>query len=406
MLKMRCFMFLNFKIKNFLSIKDENIIDFSINESQKIDNTSEKVLKSFVNKIGCIVGPNASGKTNILRAFVTFATFIENSYDMKKIQIAPHFFHRDENTSFSCEFIEKDIQYQYSIVLNNMKIIQEKLRKLNSQTNRYNDVYSRDNLSVKTSNDIEINSADLVRLSDNITCFSFLKKLNYFKQKNIEINSFAEILSNVELFHFFGTAKPVILSMLEIAEQLDKDKDLIAKLSKELNNIDTGIDNIFVVETKQKIEDDNNGLVSEKMAKVLGTVHKDNEKEAKIPIIDASDGTQHYIDLFIKVNNILNRGGILIADEIENSLHVDLVERILNLFMKKETNPNNAQILFTTHNPWFLQYLTKTQIFIVEKEHQNTEVFRLDDIKSVRNDENYFMKYITGEYDGKPKIRG
>ena len=74
--------------------------------------------------------------------------------------------------------------------------------------------------------------------------------------------------------------------------------------------------------------------------------------------------------------------------------------------MKKETNPNNAQILFTTHNPWFLQYLTKTQIFIVEKEHQNTEVFRLDDIKSVRNDENYFMKYITGEYDGKPKIRG
>ncbi|MBR1399457.1 MAG: ATP-binding protein [Alphaproteobacteria bacterium] len=399
-------MFLNFKIKNFLSIKDENIIDFSINESQKIDNTSEKVLKSFVNKIGCIVGPNASGKTNILRAFVTFATFIENSYDMKKIQIAPHFFHRDENTSFSCEFIEKDIQYQYSIVLNNMKIIQEKLRKLNSQTNRYNDVYSRDNLSVKTSNDIEINSADLVRLSDNITCFSFLKKLNYFKQKNIEINSFAEILSNVELFHFFGTAKPVILSMLEIAEQLDKDKDLIAKLSKELNNIDTGIDNIFVVETKQKIEDDNNGLVSEKMAKVLGTVHKDNEKEAKIPIIDASDGTQHYIDLFIKVNNILNRGGILIADEIENSLHVDLVERILNLFMKKETNPNNAQILFTTHNPWFLQYLTKTQIFIVEKEHQNTEVFRLDDIKSVRNDENYFMKYITGEYDGKPKIRG
>lgn len=399
-------MFLNFKIKNFLSIKDENIIDFSINESQKIDNTSEKVLKSFVNKIGCIVGPNASGKTNILRAFVTFATFIENSYDMKKIQIAPHFFHRDENTSFSCEFIEKDIQYQYSIVLNNMKIIQEKLRKLNSQTNRYNDVYSRNNLSVKTSNDIEINSADLVRLSDNITCFSFLKKLNYFKQKNIEINSFAEILSNVELFHFFGTAKPVILSMLEIAEQLDKDKDLIAKLSKELNNIDTGIDNIFVVETKQKIEDDNNGLVSEKMAKVLGTVHKDNEKEAKIPIIDASDGTQHYIDLFIKVNDILNRGGILIADEIENSLHVDLVERILNLFMKKETNPNNAQILFTTHNPWFLQYLTKTQIFIVEKEHQNTEVFRLDDIKSVRNDENYFMKYITGEYDGKPKIRG
>lgn len=400
-------MFLNFKIKNFLSIKDENIIDFSINESQKIDNTSEKVLKSFVNKIGCIVGPNASGKTNILRAFVTFATFIENSYDMKKIQIAPHFFHKDEDTSFSCEFIENDIQYQYNIIVNKMKIVHEKLRKLNSQTNRYNDVYSRNNLNVKTSDDIEINSADLVRLSDDITCFSFFKKLNYFKQKNIEINSFSDILSNVEIFHFFGTSKPAILSMFELAEKLDKDEDLIKRLSKELNNIDTGIDNIFVIETKHRIENgDTNELVSEKTAKMLGTTHRDGEKEAKIPIIDASDGTQHYIDLFVKVHGILKKGGILIADEIENSLHVDLVERILNLFMKKETNPNNAQILFTTHNPWFLQYLTKTQIFIVEKEHQNTEAFRLDEIKNVRNDENYFMKYITGEYDGKPKIRG
>ena len=73
--------------------------------------------------------------------------------------------------------------------------------------------------------------------------------------------------------------------------------------------------------------------------------------------------------------------------------------------MKKETNPYNAQILFSTHNPWFLQYLTKTQIFIVEKEKQQTEIFRLDEIKDIRNDENYFLKYIAGEYDGKPKIK-
>ena len=74
--------------------------------------------------------------------------------------------------------------------------------------------------------------------------------------------------------------------------------------------------------------------------------------------------------------------------------------------MRKETNPNNAQILFTTHNPWCLQYLTKSQIFIAQKQDNlSTECFRLDEVNGVRNDENFFMKYISGEYDGKPRIK-
>jgi glycerol kinase len=74
--------------------------------------------------------------------------------------------------------------------------------------------------------------------------------------------------------------------------------------------------------------------------------------------------------------------------------------------MNKDKNPNNAQLLFTTHNPWFLQDLTKTQIFITEKNNEaETEITRLDEIAGVRNDENYFMKYIAGEYDGRPKIK-
>jgi glycerol kinase len=74
--------------------------------------------------------------------------------------------------------------------------------------------------------------------------------------------------------------------------------------------------------------------------------------------------------------------------------------------MNKDKNPNNAQLLFTTHNPWFLQDLTKTQIFITEKNNNaETEVTRLDEIAGVRNDENYFTKYLAGEYDGRPKIK-
>lgn len=404
---MRCFMFLNFKIRNFLSIKDEYKVVFSINKSQQIDNTSEKLLNSYINKVSCIVGPNASGKTNILRAFVSFARFIEHSYTTKqKIILEPHFFNRDEDIFFSTEFIESNNQYSYEIILNKNKILKERLRKLNVKTNRYNDIYYRNSNDIKICDDILVNQADAERLDNNVSLFSFLKNLNYFKQGNININSFANVLSNVQLFHFYGIEKPAFLTMTEISNQLAEDDILKNIVIDEIRKIDLGIDDVVLLNVKQRTQDEEkNELLHEEDTKILGTIHKVDGKQRLLPIFDASEGTANYISLFIKVYDILQNGGILVADELECNLHIDLVERILNLFMKKETNPHNAQILFSTHNPWFLQYLTKTQIFIVEKEKQQTEIFRLDEIKDIRNDENYFLKYIAGEYDGKPKIK-
>lgn len=400
-------MFLNFKIRNFLSIKDEYKIVFSINKSQQIDNTSEKLLNSYINKVSCIVGPNASGKTNVLRAFVSFARFIEHSYTAKqKIILEPHFFNRDEDIFFSTEFIESNNQYSYEIILNKNKILKERLRKLNIKTNRYNDIYYRNSNDIRICDDIRINQADLVRLDNNVSLFSFLKNLNYFKQGNIIINSFAKVLSNVQLFHFYGIRKPAFLAMTEISNQLAEDEALKNIVIDEIRKIDLGIDDVVLLDVKQRTQDEEkNELSHEENTKILGTIHKADGRQGLLPIFDASEGTANYISLFIKVYDILQNGGILVADELECNLHIDLVERILNLFMKKETNPYNAQIFFSTHNPWFLQYLTKTQIFIVEKEKQQTEIFRLDEIKDIRNDENYFLKYIAGEYEGKPKIK-
>lgn len=400
-------MFLNFKIRNFLSIKDEYKIVFSINKSQQIDNTSEKLFNSYINKVSCIVGPNASGKTNVLRAFVSFARFIEHSYTAKqKIILEPHFFNRDEDIFFSTEFIESNNQYSYEIILNKNKILKERLRKLNIKTNRYNDIYYRNSNDIRICDDIRINQADLVRLDNNVSLFSFLKNLNYFKQGNIIINSFAKVLSNVQLFHFYGIRKPAFLAMTEISNQLAEDEALKNIVIDEIRKIDLGIDDVVLLDVKQRTQDEEkNELSHEENTKILGTIHKADGRQGLLPIFDASEGTANYISLFIKVYDILQNGGILVADELECNLHIDLVERILNLFMKKETNPYNAQIFFSTHNPWFLQYLTKTQIFIVEKEKQQTEIFRLDEIKDIRNDENYFLKYIAGEYEGKPKIK-
>ena len=194
---------------------------------------------------------------------------------------------------------------------------------------------------------------------------------------------------------------PQIVFLDQLAKELEKRPDLLAKVVDEVKNVDFGISNLKTV-----VLPANPNLPPDKNMKLLMATHEDGKNTTVLPLFLESSGTQNYILLFGKIYDILRTGGILVADELENSLHTDLVERILTLFIRKETNPHNAQILFSTHNAWFLRFLTKTQIFIVEKDApQSTDIYRLDDIKEVRNDENYFLNYIAGAYDGKPKIK-
>ena len=105
------------------------------------------------------------------------------------------------------------------------------------------------------------------------------------------------------------------------------------------------------------------------------------------------------------VYGILKTGGTLIVDEIEKNIHMDLVNRIINKFMNKEDNPKNAKLIFSTHNPEFLDRFHKSQIYIVEKDNKlETQVYRLSDYKGIRSDENHVQKYLNGAYGGKPRI--
>ena len=235
-----------------------------------------------------------------------------------------------------------------------------------------------------------------------------LKHLNYFKTNGFQGDAFGSLLQNVLSSSPFIQRQPEFLNLNAFTEILEKNPELLKILNKELCEIDTGIDEITIADGALSFfGQGNQKVLNDKNIKILTAIHHYHDQKATTPIFLESNGTIFYMQLFASIVNVLKEGGLLIADELETSLHIDLVERILNLFLKKETNPNNAQILFTTHNPWFLQYLTKTQIFITQKkEDLGTECFRLDEVEGVRNDENFFMKYISGEYEGKPRIKG
>ena len=400
-------MFLSFKITNYRSIGKEITIDFGIRDSQRLGAYTE-INEQAINKIGCLVGPNAGGKSNVLKGIVQFLRYMHKSYSTPSFRdlsgFTTHFCCKDTPIGFSTEFLDKETQYKYELTILNGIVQNEILEKRNETTKRYSYIFKRSMQSVSFCTAIKMNQRDINRLGNDMSIMSLLFELNYFEKSEFHI--FKTFFTNVQPGIIFSSINP-LLKWKSISQELMENNLLLDELIDELKTIDTGISSLMLQKVKfEAMVAGSNEISSNSDFLTILTNHKIANTDYILPVVEESSGTLHYIETFIHLSKVLQSGGLFIADELEQSLHPDLTARIINRFTDKDKNPNNAQLLFTTHNPWFLQDLTKTQIFITEKnEEAQTEITRLDEIAGVRNDENYFTKYIAGEYDGRPKIK-
>ena len=107
------------------------------------------------------------------------------------------------------------------------------------------------------------------------------------------------------------------------------------------------------------------------------------------------------------IESALEGGGILLVDEIEKELHPRLVEFVVAKFQSKRTNPNGAQIIFTTHNTELLnmELLRKDQLYFVDKQQENgvSELYSISEF-STRTTENIRKGYLLGKYGATPDV--
>ena len=88
-----------------------------------------------------------------------------------------------------------------------------------------------------------------------------------------------------------------------------------------------------------------------------------------------------------QIHLALTRGIPAILDEVDSNLHVDIVGEIFRQFRSCETNPDNSQLLVTSHNVGLLDDLEKEELFIVEKgEDSGTRVHGAQDVRGLRRD--------------------
>ena len=413
-------MILEFEIENYRSIKDKQVFSMVAESSKsKPDNVFEHQLASGdtvrLLKAAVIYGANASGKSNLLRAFFSFKRFIVAKLSIDDLIefYDPFLFDttsKNQPTHFSLTFIgEGNYKYKYAIAFNNEEVFTENLDYY--PKGKPQNLFKR---PIDKSKDGSIHTAKLGQIKHNKTLKVFRNQLvlskfgfdtpdeffspiyQYFNSKNFSILS-PSVQDNLEKF----------ISINE--RSIIENPELIAKLNKLLHISDTKIEEVFVLEKAGH----NKNLTTKKkkydtFANHAVFTNKQRTGTQSLSLEQQSKGSKILFALGVDMLHKLKLGGVYIIDEIDTSLHPKLAKTLIQLFQNKISNPKNTQIIFSTHETAFLDkdLFRKDQIWFTEKnDYGETELFSAQDFDKVREDTPFDKWYLAGKFGGIPDIQ-
>ena len=134
--------------------------------------------------------------------------------------------------------------------------------------------------------------------------------------------------------------------------------------------------------------------------KITRTVNGQPREE--MLLTDTSLGTKACFGLAGTVLVSLKRGTVVLIDDIGSNLHPDIVAHIVSLYQNPETNPHNAQLLFTSHDAGMLnsnkQLLGRDQVWIASGVGNEQHALRcLTEFKPGKNFD-IAARYAAGSY--------
>ncbi len=412
-------MFLEFCVQNFKSIKNREYLILEADESDfKPQNTFEvkapkrhQLLKSVV-----IYGANASGKTNVIAALSNFHDFVLNSTDLKNGQkikwYLPFKFDsktRHAPTYFMLKFIgPNNVLYQYEFEYNHSEVLNESL-----------DFFPRG----YKANIFKREKGNQVKLGNNFIDRKIDKKiisnqLFLSKAGNSGHDQMGEIYLYFRTMMLWSIpAKSQLKYLMEKIQKLyveEKDLEFKRRLNKLMKVADTKIEGVSV-SRRDFTADEYDYLENDREYQRFKTIalHKiyENGKEVgtePIDIKEESVGTQVLFALGGMILDKLEKGGVLVIDELDNSLHPKLSKFLVELFHNDISNPHNAQLIFATHEATLLEsrIFRNDQVCIVQKNEQGaSEIFSSAEFPDIPDGAALYHYYTRGKMGGIPNIK-
>lgn len=418
-------MLIDFKFTNYKSFKNTAELDLTATKVTEyphhvVEIAGEKILKTAV-----IYGANASGKTNVYDAFGYMQYYVLKSFgfdsdhinsksldsanrDTAHILPMPFIFNadsREKDTTFEVWFTipndEKDYIYNYGFSLNGVNVTEEWLNYKTKSGRKYNPIFFREEGNIPEYHGIydKLRENINISLGNSTLIVSLGAKLKIEKLKKI-YDWFAKIS-----FLNFGNPIQNIKLLRQMPLGFEDDEEVRKKVAEFINTFDTSITDFIV--NKSKEPDNSDGFD-------IYAVHIDTQTGEPVAISfqEESAGTQKMFAIYSQLQAVLEVGGVLFIDELNDRLHPLLVRNLIQTFLDSERNKNNAQLIFTTHDVWQLDanLFRRDEIWFTEKgKDGDTSLYSLVEFKGengekIRNDENILKNYLKGKYGAIPNL--
>ncbi|MCP9493488.1 MAG: ATP-binding protein [Pyrinomonadaceae bacterium MAG19_C2-C3] len=419
-------MLIQFTVGNYKSFKDN--VTFSmvaanlVSQDKSLDanNTFEAGSKIKLLKSAAIYGANASGKSNLVQALKFMRAFVLNSsretQAKDSIPVEPFRLSTETENApsfFEVIFLLEGKKYRYGFEADGERVHSEWL--FHTPANKEAKLFSREGdkftrtAAFKEGKDID------ERTRDNALFVSVVAQFNGKISQRV--------LGWFEDLHIVSGLKDTD-SRYNTAEILEDDllkRDVLPFIKqRDLGIEDVKIEHVPMNESKlvKNLTDD--ALIKLFLEKygdtkdsIVKTVHKKFSNNGRVSSYvdfdladNESEGTKKLFAFASSFCAARAAGHTLIIDELDARLHPLITLSIIRFFNSKESNPNNAQLIFTTHDTNLLsnKNFRRDQIWFTEKnKYGATDLYSLAEYK-VRNDASYEKDYIAGRYGAIPFI--
>ena len=426
-------MLIKFQAQNFRSLRDcaelslVAINSYKENKEQLISNELPG-LKSlnYLKAIG-IYGPNASGKSTLLKAFSTMRGMVCNSNKLSPNESLPyHPFLLNEQSSseptkFFVAFMASGARYEYSFSYVERRIICEELLSFPKGYPRV--LFTREDQkgAIKLTGSSHITLPATLRklLNDNVLLVSLLAHYPNYRSAAAIAPVYMWFEKQAVLFRGPSSnpseGYPFSGEILDGKDGTENQRFFIQQI---MSHSDTGIESPRV--EKKELSPENFGPKLLKMIrrvegedqdlpKQIKSVvfdHAANEGKVTFPIEEESDGTFQLFRLSGHIAKALEYGSVLFIDEIDASLHPTLVREVVRCFLDPSSNSQNAQLIFTAHDTSLLKngFLRRDQVWLTKKEKDGSTNLRPLSNYSPRKDDRIDIAYLTGRYSATPAV--
>lgn len=445
-------MLIRFTVENFLSFKDREV--FSLIPGRGTLKSHHKTMPIrgvSALKTGVVFGANASGKSNLIKAIdfgkeiVLKGTITEQPINYSRFKLNKESL--EQNSRLEYEIQHKGQNYAYGFIFNTKEIVEEWLYQISRTSDKK--IFTRDK-----NRDAEFDLQAILGKNQRTEEKQFLEFIakgtpnNQLFLTEIRSRKVKENVSNIDdllnVIDWFYNALTVIYpNSKSVGKKFEllEDTDLNKVFTEMLAYFDTGIDGIEFKEVDIKkidipneilkdIESDLLGDKSEKTNAFISNVQddkyyiisrlKDRSLRAQLLMTkhnnqggdyelfdsrDESDGTRRIMDLIPLIIDFFKGNNIFVIDEIERSLHPNLIYDLFDFFLSKCKNIN-SQIIVASHESTLLtqKLLRKDEIwFVVKDKFGASKLHSLEDY-SIRFDKEVRRDYLLGRYKAVPKF--